>query len=43
LLVRKPGGNHFNGAERGQKQLDRKRMGRTLKLDTKTAGRFLQG
>ena len=43
LLVRKPGGNHFNGSERGQKQLDRKRTGRTLVMDTKTAGRFLKG
>jgi ribosomal protein L35 len=43
LLVRKPGGNHFNAAERGQKKLDRKRGGRTLTTDSKTAGRFLKG
>lgn len=43
LLIRKPGGNHFNGSERRQKQLDRKRMGRTLVLDTKKAGRYLKG
>lgn len=43
LLIRKPGGNHFNGSERRQKQLDRKRTGRTLKIDTKKAGRYLKG
>lgn len=43
LLIRKPGGNHFNGSERRQKQLDRKRTGRTLVLDTKKAGRYLKG
>ncbi len=43
LLVRKPGGNHFNATEKRSKQLDRKRTGRTLTLGTKKAGRYLQG
>jgi ribosomal protein L35 len=43
LLIRKPGGNHFNGGESRKKQLDRKRTGRTLVLDTKKAGRYLKG
>jgi len=43
LLIRKAGGNHFNAQERRQKQLDRKRDGRTLTMNPKTAGRFLNG
>lgn len=43
LLVRKPGGNHFNAQERRQKQLDRKRTGRTLTLTPKKIGRHLKG
>ncbi len=43
LLVRKPGGNHFNGAEKRSKQLDRKRTGRTLTLNAKKTGRYLKG
>jgi len=43
LLVRNPGGNHFNGAESRDKQLKRKRGGSTLKLDTKKSGRYLKG
>jgi len=43
LLVRKPGGNHFNAAERRQKQLDRKRTGSTLELSSKKTGRYLKG
>ncbi len=43
LLVRKPGGNHFNARERRQKQLDRKRDGRTITLTPKKIGRYLKG
>lgn len=43
LLVRKPGGNHFNAHERRQKQLDRKRTGPILVLSPKKAGRHLKG
>ena len=43
LLVRKPGGNHFNAQERRQKQLDRKRNGRTISLTPKKIGRHLKG
>lgn len=43
LLVRKPGGNHFNASERRQKQLDRSRTGTILVMDTKKAGRHLKG
>jgi ribosomal protein L35 len=43
LLVRNPGGNHFNATEKRSKQLDRKRSGSTLRLGTKKAGRFLKG
>ncbi len=43
LLVRKPGGNHFNAQEKRQKQLDRKRGGRTISLTPKKAGRHLKG
>lgn len=43
LLVRKPGGNHFNAQERRQKQLDRKRTGNTLPLNSKKMGRHLKG
>lgn len=43
LLVRKPGGNHFNATERRQKQLARKRTGNTLALGPKRAGRHLKG
>ena len=43
LLVRKPGGNHFNAQERRQKQLARKRGGHTLSLSAKKIGRHLKG
>lgn len=43
LLVRNPGGNHFNGAEKRSKQLTRKRSGTALTLDAKKTGRFLKG
>lgn len=43
LLVRKPGGNHFNAQERRQKQLNRKRTGTILVLDAKKTGRHLKG
>lgn len=42
LLVRKPGGNHFNAMEKRSKQLNRKR-GDKLKLNAKKTGRFLKG
>ena len=43
LLVGKPGGSHFNAKESRQKQLDRKRDGRTLELSPKKIGRHLKG
>ena len=43
LLVRKPGGNHFNAGEKRSMQLDRKRMGNTITLNAKKTGRFLKG
>jgi ribosomal protein L35 len=43
LLVRKPGGSHFNAHERRQKQLDRKRMGPVIELTPKKVGRHLKG
>jgi len=43
LVVRKPGGNHFNAKESRSKQLERKRGGRTLALNAKKTGRFLKG
>jgi ribosomal protein L35 len=43
LLVRKPGGNHFNAMEKRSVQLARKKLGRTLSLSAKKTGRFLKG
>jgi len=43
LLVRNPGGNHFNAQERRQKQLARKRGGNTISLTPKKVGRHLKG
>ncbi len=43
LLVRNPGGNHFNAMEKRSKQLARKRTGSTLKFTTEQMGRFLKG
>lgn len=43
LLVRVPGGNHFNAKESRAKQLNRKRTGRTLTLNAKKTGRYLRG
>ena len=43
LLVRKPGGNHFNGKESRAKQLTRQRPGSTLTLNNKRTGRYLKG
>jgi len=43
LLVRTPGGNHFNAMEKRSKQLTRKRGGKTLGLNAKKAGRYLKG
>lgn len=43
LLVRNPGGNHFNAQERRQKQLARKRGGSTISLTPKKVGRHLKG
>jgi ribosomal protein L35 len=43
LLVRNPGGNHFNAGEKRSKQLTRKRTGSTLTLNAKKTGRFLKG
>jgi ribosomal protein L35 len=43
LLVRTPGGNHFNAKESRSKQLTRKRDGSTLKLSPKKIGRHLKG
>lgn len=43
LLVRNPGGNHFNAKESREKQLARKRDGSTLVLSAKKTGRFLKG
>jgi ribosomal protein L35 len=42
LLVRKPGGNHFNAKESRQKQLNRKK-GKALSLSPKRIGRHLKG
>ena len=43
LLVRNPGGNHFNAKESRQKQLKRNRSGATVSLSNKKTGRFLKG
>ena len=43
LLVRTPGGNHFNAKESRQKQLTRKRAGDTLTLTPKKVGRYFKG
>jgi len=43
LLVRKPGGNHFNAKESRQKQLDRKRGGHSIELNAKKTGRYFKG
>ena len=43
LLVRNPGGNHFNAKESRAKQLTRKRTGSTLVLSNKKTGRYLRG
>jgi ribosomal protein L35 len=43
LLVRNPGGNHFNAKESRQNQLARKRTGTTLTLNNKKTGLYLQG
>ncbi len=43
LLVRNPGGNHFNAKESRAKQLTRKRGGSTLALKNKQTGRYLCG
>ena len=43
LLVRTPGGNHFNAKESRSKQLRRNRSGSTLTLNAKKAGRHLKG
>ncbi|MBP9760347.1 MAG: hypothetical protein KBD24_03185 [Candidatus Pacebacteria bacterium] len=43
LLVRTPGGNHFNGRESRNEQLKRKRGGQTFKLNAKKTGRYLKG
>jgi ribosomal protein L35 len=43
LLVRNPGGNHFNAKESRDKQLARKRGGRTFNLDSKKTGRYFNG
>jgi len=43
LLVRTPGGNHFNAKESRSKQLNRKQDGSTLELSNKKTGRFLKG
>ena len=42
LLVRTPGGNHFNAKESRSKQLNRKGT-RTIKMTNKERGRFLPG
>ena len=43
LLVRNPGGNHFNAKESRAKQLTRKRSGSTITLAPKLVGRHLRG
>jgi ribosomal protein L35 len=43
LLVRNPGGNHFNAKESRSKQMKRNRSGSTLTLDNKKMGRHLKG
>jgi ribosomal protein L35 len=43
LLTRKPGGNHFNAKESRQKQLERKKGGKTISLSPKKIGRHLKG
>jgi ribosomal protein L35 len=43
LLVRKPGGNHFNAKESRKTQLNRKRSGHTLTMTSKKTGRHLKG
>jgi ribosomal protein L35 len=43
LLVRTPGGNHFNAKESRAKQLNRKSLGDTIVLKAKIIGRNLRG
>lgn len=43
LLVRKPGGNHFNAKESRVTQLNRKKPGNTLELNNKKTGKYLKG
>ena len=43
LLVRTPGGNHFNAKESRAKQLNRKSSGDTITLKPKLVGRHLRG
>lgn len=43
LLVRKPGGNHFNAKESRSTQLNRKKPGNTIELNNKKTGKYLNG
>lgn len=43
LMVRKPGGNHFNAKESRVTQLNRNKPGHTLELNNKKTGKYLKG